>query len=304
MKAIFITTNTKDTDSLVNAWNCWNSIKSDRIVFDYTRPPIDNARILNEVKKAKPDVIFYIGGAGLDNMPSIKTFIMLRNMAPLVNLCCDAGDEPWHQFIALYHQHECFDLQVTLDGCHQAPTDFTTVTPVDPTLFLGPDPIRDILCGFSGNYGRPAKLQPRGCVIQALRNEENFSIRRRNKAGDYEGHVAFTRRCNMVLNFAWRGSGIGYHVKGRVLEAARAGCSLLENEGTQTSEWLPEELFFTYSNIGEIKEIIHGTSIEELIRKGNVLRDYVKDRYHPREIYGSILKEIGLVVPTVKTATG
>ena len=108
MKAIFITTNTKDTDSLVNAWDCWNSVKSDRIVFDYTRPPIDNDHILKQVKILDPDVVFYIGGAGLHNMPSLNTFIALRDIAPLISLCCDAADEPWHQFIYLYQEHECF----------------------------------------------------------------------------------------------------------------------------------------------------------------------------------------------------
>lgn len=304
MKALFVTTSTMDVDSLVNAWDCWNETKSTRIKFNHIEPQIDNAGILKSSIDSNPDVIFYIGGAG-PNMPSLNTFHKLKELAPLVNLCCDAGDHPYYPYLQTYKDSKCFDLQVTLDGCYDAPVDFVTVTPVDPTLFSTPDYARNIHCGFSGNFGRPARQpnrQPRNQVVVQLNKRKLLTLRDRNKTGDYEGHVEFTRKCLMVLNCAWRGSGIGYHVKGRVLEAARAGCSLLENEGAQTEKWLPKELFFTYDSIDHAASIIKNSTVEDLTEKGNALREYVKDRYHPREIYGAILKEIGLV-GTSLTAT-
>ena len=85
------------------------------------------------------------------------------------------------------------------------------------------------------------------------------------------------------------------------MEAALGGCALLEMHDSPTKNWIPEEYLFQYTERKEVRYIIRQTSVEELTEKGNVLREYVKDRYHPREIYGSMLKEVGLVVPTVET---
>ena len=298
MKALFITTHTNDVDSLVRAWDCWNEVKATRIIFNY-RGPIDNTAILEQAKEANPDVIFYIGAALITGAPTPETLIELRDIAPSINMCCDAGDWPWHPILDIYRDRKCFDLQVTLDGCKNAPVDHVTITPVDPGPWIGNDPPRTIFCGFSGNYGG---TNPRMQILPMLINQGHIILRCRNKHGDYEGHAAFVRSCRMIINTSYCGSGEAHHVKGRVLESALAGCALLEGAWAPTKDWIPEELFYTYKGRKQAERIIDSLTVEDVTEKGEALREYVKDRYHPREIYGAILKEIGLVDTSIKTS--
>jgi len=199
MKALFITTHTKDVDSLVRAWDCWNDIKAERIIFNY-RQPIDNPAMLKQARAISPDVIFYIGAALMDGGPRVETLIQLRELAPMVNMCCDAGDQPWHPILEVYRSRRCFDLQVTLDGCYSAPVDHVTITPVDPGPWIGNDPPRTIFCGFSGNYGGG---NPRMDILPPLIRANLLTLRNRNKHGDYDGHARFTRSCNLIINTSW-----------------------------------------------------------------------------------------------------
>ncbi len=110
MKALFVTSETNDVDSLVRAWDFWNE-KSTRVTF-YHMGENNDVEILAIAKAVKPDVIFYIGSAGGTGMPTIDTFQILREIAKSINLVCDGADPPWHPFIREYAKADCFDLQV------------------------------------------------------------------------------------------------------------------------------------------------------------------------------------------------
>lgn len=148
MRALFVTSATTDVDSLVRAWDCWQPDKSVRVAFHHMGQPKDD-EILAVARDVAPEIIFYIGACHAPGIPSVDTLLTLRQMAPSVNLCCDAGDWPWHEYLNLYEEAGCFDLQVTLDGCRSAPVDLVTVTPVDPLPYERAIP-RTIRCGFSG----------------------------------------------------------------------------------------------------------------------------------------------------------
>lgn len=150
MKALFVTSATNDVVSLIRAWDCYQEEGSRRTSFPHRGKPRDGV-ILATALEYKPDIIFYIGANVGEGLPSEKTFFELQSMAPLVNLCCDGGDYPWHKTLARYQEIGCFDLQVTLDGHRDAPLDLVTVTPVDPGPFERELP-RTIRCGFSGNF--------------------------------------------------------------------------------------------------------------------------------------------------------
>lgn len=148
MRALFVTSATSDVDSLVRAWDCWQPDKSERVTFHHMGQKNDE-EILATARKMAPDIIHYIGACDSPGIPSIETFLSLKALAPLVNLCCDAGDWPWHEPIARYREAECFTLHVTLDGCRDAPVDLVTLTPVDPAPYAKIMP-RTVRCGFSG----------------------------------------------------------------------------------------------------------------------------------------------------------
>ena len=260
----------------------------------------------------------------------METLLTLRGLAPSINLCCDAGDEPWHEPLRRYKEAGCFDLQVTLDGHRGAPVDLVTITPVDPSPYTQ-QVSRTIRCGFSGGVSakdlpvfktrfpsraapKITKFRPKGAlpawrplhkihmstsmertsrdqVVWDLESsKDTITVRQRTSKSPYIEHAAFLLSCHMIVNTSASGSGDTHHIKGRVLEAGWAGCALLESDGSPISEWMPEGSFFIYRDIEHAKNLIDSLTDNEISASATMLRKYVQDHYHPRKIYGEILK--------------
>ncbi len=337
MRALFVTSRTSDVDSLVRAWDCCQSDKSTRVMFSHMGEPRDY-EILATAKKISPDIIFYIGANEGSGIPAVETFLALRKLAPLINLCCDAGDPPWHKPIRHYKAKGCFDLHVTLDGCQTAPVDLVTVTPVDPSPYTRSRP-RTVRCGFSGGVSskerkifrvsfpnrsvpkvvkaRPINALPaweplykkrppsiaedpepitvRDEVLWDLESAEDIiTVRRRTPISLYSEHAAFLLSCQMIINTSASGSGAVHQIKGRVLEAGWAGCALLESVGSPIADWLPENSYFLYSDVSHVKRLLESLTTEQITESAAVLSQYVRENYHPRQIYGEILDLCGL----------
>lgn len=290
MKAVFVTTSPNDVANVIGAWDCWNEVKSERIIFDY-RETIDDADILRRAAIAEPDVIFYVGGCGGPMyLPTIATLQALREMAPTINLIFDGIEEAWRPLIAEYRQHECFNLQVTIDGCPDAPVDLVTTAPVDTRLFEGKGPLKDIPCGISGNIGRGDQ---RSKIINPLIWKGLVQMRRRDVVGDgYPEHVAFMRRCRTIINTSFTGSGTLHHVKQRVFETGFAGAALLECAKAPTHHWIPKSHFFTYENTGHAVEVIKGLDPNEVVEKGLMLQEFVRTNFMPQQVYGTMLDRL------------
>ncbi len=299
MKAVFVTTFPNDVANVVAAWDCWNEVKSERIIF--SRPPVRpdfresidrDTDILRRVETALPDVIFYIGAAGGGRMYQlgIETLQVLRGIAPSINLIFDGGDKPWHALIEEYRRHKCFDLQVTIDGCLDSPVDFVTIAPVDTRLFAGEDSVKDIFCGISGNIG---PSDQRSKIINPLIQTGLVKMRMRDVVGEgFPEHVAFMRRCQMIINTSYAGSGKGHHVKQRVLETGFAGAALLECVAAPTHYWIPPTHFFTYENSEHASKVIKSLGAEEVAEKGRMLQEHVKAHYTPQQVYGAMLDRL------------
>jgi len=224
VKALFITTEPNDVTNVIEAWNCWNEVKAERITFDFFLP-VNGTRLIRKARKVNPDVMFYIGACGAPGCytPDVATLKTLRDIAPFINICFDAVELEWHGLLRRYKQNECFDLQVSIDGC--GPVDLITLAPVVTSFYEGPGPVKDIDCGFSGNVGKGK----RSFTIDPLEEEKLIKVRLRNQTGeDYDKHAAFIRRCKMIINTSFSGSARFHHVKQRISEAAFAGCSVLE----------------------------------------------------------------------------
>lgn len=287
MTAMFVTTKTVDA---VNHMRAYEAAFGSCHHFAFNHDAIRNDHlILEAAEKAKPKAIFYIGACRARGNPNIETLKALRRIAPTINVCSDAADGPWHGPLKAYRLHECFGLQVSIDGAIDAPVDLATLTPVDVRAFEGRVE-KDIRFGFSGSVGR---WNERSEVVGALAWFGGLTIRAREGEGTYEDHARFMQRCRMILNISFTGTGHAHHVKGRVLEAGWAGCCLLESAGSPIGQWFPDDCYLTYGDPVEAAEIartIDDTTIERTARR---LSEEVRARFHPSTIYGEMLEKCG-----------
>lgn len=245
-------------------------------------------------RDVRPDIMFYIGAQEGVGNPRPATFRELRSFAPLINLCSDAGDGPWHKTLDFYRSKECFDLQVSIDGAREAPVDLATLTPVDPGPFAGGG-ARDIRCGFSGSVGR---WNPRSEIILALKWFGGLTVRERATGNDsYKDHAGFMRRCRLLLNISNTGTGHAHHIKGRVLEAGWAGCALLESEGSPIGEWFEEDCYIKYRDPPHAAHLIETLSGDAIDLAARRLAEEVRAKYTSSQIYGGILDRVRRAEP-------
>lgn len=293
MKAFFITTDTVDCANHVQAWNSFSPEPADHLTFKVNSIRND-WKWLQAVTKAQPDVIFYIGAVDGQGIPKPLTLASLNNVAPMIHLCSDAADSPWHQKLTKYDWHKCFRLQVAIDGGGNGGSyvGLSTLTPIDPVPFSF-RATRDIRCGFSGSVGRWDK---RSEVLNALDWFGGLTVRKRQKTEGYEEHGLFLIHCQMTINTSWTGTGARHHVKGRVLEAGWAGCALLEHEDSPIGDWFPKGCYFTWRDAKEAAEIIRDASDAEIESRAIQLAAKVRACFAPEMIYGEMLELVGLTL--------
>lgn len=285
-RALFITTHTNDTHNHIDAWDSVSSIPAKRIYFNYIGGLGNNTYILNKAREfGEIDVIFYIGANLGKGLPSFETLRELRKIAPLVNIISDAADKPWHHVIKAYRDEECFDLHVGIDGDPESPVDHVTLTPIDSRPFDSIKVDKDIRCGFSGNASGK-----RGSILGAVGSRCFVRIR----GDDYLDHISFLKRCRMVLNVAYTGSGQRFHVKGRVTEAGYAGAALIEPMQSPTKHWFPSYSFLNYKDTEHLIELIETVKTEDVISCANSLSEIVREKYSAAAIYGGMLERVGL----------
>lgn len=289
MKALFLTSEGSDLDTLVSAWGLSNEPAVHR-TFNL-QEDADDKSILRDVKAVKPDIIFYIAATHGKGLPSHDTLRALRKIALSIHLCWDATDWPWHEPLNGYKAGECFDLQVAIDGAKNAPTDMATLAPIDTSHYRGGS-VRYSRCRFAGQNAARAQFasdqHPRFDILTPL-IEAGWVEYRQRVDGPYNDYVEFIMGSEILLNVAHTGSGDAYHVKQRVLEAAFAGCALLEMRQAPTTDWIPEELLLLYSDAEEAEHQIHTAT---LMDKRTGLTAYVREHYSPEKIYGSILARL------------
>lgn len=286
MKALFITTETVDTLNHVRAWE---SAFSPAEHHQFNHRGLRNDWQFTEIaRQVKPDIIFYIGAVEGKGNPKIETLQELRTIAPVVNLCSDAMDLPWHKTLRHYNNLGCFDLQVSLDGAKDAPVDLATLTPVASHRF-NPNEEKTIRCGFSGTVGRWCN---RAEIIHALEWFGGLTVRERSTS--YIDHAKFMSKCQMILNTSWTGTGNNHHIKGRVLEAGFAGCALLEHEDSPIAEWFPKGSWIPWRHPRDIAEIIAEEDSQVIESAAKMLSDKVKHSYTAKQIYSEIINHVDI----------
>lgn len=297
MKALFITTRTSDCGNHVRAWE---SFASAEVVFHTPAGIGNDLGIIKRALTYKPDVIFYIGAAKGSGCPKVDCFHRLRDIAPTINICSDAVDEGWHDTLRMFRESGCFDLHVSIDGSENEYIDLSSVTPIDPRFFDGKAD-RDIFCGFSGSVGSRFSFHYknhdsayRGKAVHHLQKKGLLTVRERTPSGSYEDHVAFMKRCKILLNVSLCGSGTAHQIKGRAMEAGWAGCALLESAGSPAITRFPNGSVLPFESIAKARELLKNISEVEIVASADLLAKHVREFYRPEQIYGEMLKRVRL----------
>ena len=296
MKALFVgPLNSRELEVYQDAWDFWNE-PSSRTTYRAVGVRSDETIIA----AAQPgfDVIFYIGAAGGEGIPSVETLKKLRDYGKHIHLVCDSADSPWHPFLHEYAENGCFDLQAGLDGPLEAPVDLSTLPPINPALYdTQPAPDRNIRCGFAGQY---MKRTNRGQTILYLIKEGaltyvNREIKPTNEdKNPYSHYTNFLRRCKIALNHGWTSFDRIPTVKWRVLEGALAGCAVLENDSPPVDHWFAPGSVFHYKDAEQAHAIIRYRSDAEISDTAAKLSERVRRDFTPQIIYGEMLARVGL----------
>ena len=322
MRALFVTSATNETIKYGESFACLpgNSIESCRYTerFKTKKGVVEQGRMDEEVYahalRYQPDLIVYIGSRW-GELPSMGTLgSMNKNVAPVVHLCSDAADHPWHDLLLDYAKAKCFALQVAIDGnkdwpLHNDPNGLTALTPFDPRRYPDPKPHaeRDIHFGYSGSIGsagNPRKKRSpsiRYRIVDECRRDGGMQIREREDHNvgledrTYQAYVDYLGRCRVTLNVPFSGTQAAMQVKGRVVEAGLAGCVLLEHRGAPTAYWFtPGVDYLEYDNAGHANQLAAALKPDESQAMAMRLRARVLAEHGPEAFWSRVLKRIGL----------
>jgi len=270
-----------------------------------------DAEILEKATALKPELIVYVGTCG-GNMPTTALLQKLnQEIAPSVLICSDAADEPspWWPLLHEYDREGCFTVMVAIDGNRNWPfagKGITALTPVPPAYFAkGAKPHRDRarVFGYAGNIGgiRPDKVTGiiwgRGPLVREMMGF-GLETRDRDLREDSYPEVAdFMCESRITPNFAETGSFQRMHVKGRVVEAGLARCTLLETRGSPARDWFtPGVDYLEYETVEDARR--HGELLkdqpDETERYGQRLHDRVMAEHAPDKFWGRIFDKAGL----------
>lgn len=279
--------------------------------------------MLGEARLGKPDAIVYISAWSEDFCPLNETLGELNQIAPVIHFLSDAADPPWWPQLQEFERRGCFALTVAIDGNHMWPggcdwpyagfdesvvkgsetpngpvmkNSMTLLTPIDtrfyppPTLAYGERPYA---IGYAGNAGGPI----RSAVVQRLQGIRGFAFRERDgNPNSYAGFADFLRMSRIAPSIPFTGSGTRRHVKGRIVEAGYAGCTLLEWVNDATRSWLTPRLEYEeYGSVEECAELAewlahHPKRAEDIAR---ALTQRIVTEHSPAVFWNKVLERVG-----------
>src|SRR5260221_1101219 len=224
------------------------------IAYESDAGSVDPQHLMERIRAIAPDFIVYIGShpeRPWRGVPTIESLLSFATVAPMIHLCCDAGDPPWHPWLKRYADASIFRLQVSMDGTH-GPDWIAALSVFD---IHGYDPMpwneRTIPFGMSGAIGAGV----RGAIISALQQRCGLQLFKGN--GPYADAARIMCGIKIMFNHGMTGSQAACHVKGRIVEAGYAWCALFDNEESPTHNFLTPGLeYFRYKTIEDVVEFL------------------------------------------------
>jgi hypothetical protein len=299
LKALFLITGTNETIKYAESLK---SLGHQVRMARYDLPGLSDEMLYSQVKAEAPDLIVYIGSRWGQQPSAVALAQINAKVAPMVHICSDAADIPWHDALRIYSQASSFSLQVAIDGSHKWPGSaqgLTLLTPVDPKAFGDPLPHeqRNIICGYAGNPGAGTGKRTQMLSDLLERKVIDQLHIRSNLPHTNEMYNRFLGLCRMSVSIAHTGTEAAMHVKGRILESALAGALVLETKGSPTSYWFRPGLdYLEYESADEAADIVRRLTNDPAATQAMALslRQRVLDEHTPEKFWAHIFEKLGM----------
>ena len=287
------------TDDTRNYWATLPSLGHEVTPMPYDHLPHDrHNEVIAAISELKPDLLIFIGavesshGRPILRVDSLKK---LADIAPMIHMCGDAGDEPWWDTLIEYDRAGCFVAQVSIDGNFNTPiNDFKNgiikLCPVDPREFTNRQPWanRNHFIGLTGSvgHGRRGEMMRYVSELPETTWIQNVS---------FQDYANFMCHCKVIVNSPMRGSGKGDHVKARVVETGWAGACLFEAYNDATACWFePGVEYLEHESLSDIPVLIQRTNLDIIARRFHAK---VANEHNPEKFWGDVFHKAKIGIP-------
>ena len=275
-------------------WKSLSCIGCEVIPYRYDLPG-HHANLISLTETMHPDFIVYFGG--VENGPSPELFCQLRDLAPTILIAGDASDPPWYPLLNEYHAKDSFAVMVNVDGNFDTPiADFGLVLlmPQDPDQCgtLVPWDERTRYCTFVGNT--TVQDTPRSHILQEMQARGAINLFGPFSSLPFETMMLIMTGSKVTFNTSSMGPrGETFNVKGRVVEAAAAGCCLLEQRNSHTAYWFEAGRdYLDYDSVGEACNILAANIFSAEMAER--FRAKWLAEHHPKVFWDTVLTRAGV----------
>ncbi len=254
------------------------------------------------VVDSRPDWVLYIGAIPIchANTPPIEILAQIGFRHKTVLFCCDGAEPLWWPYLIEFYDCKIFALQVNVDGVRAGPIGergMTALCPIswEPSTYVPSWGVRPINIGFGGgSHGNR-----RASMLRDLINTGLLTYRPREETSTEE-YRNFLMSCWCIWNSPETGGMTSKHVKARVLEAALAGCVVLEEKNSPTADWFDEGRdYLTYETVDDVRNQLNFFRSNPVEARLIAERLATKvRRYHsPKVFWRRVEAAIGLAEP-------
>lgn len=264
------------------------------------RPHERHGELVDAARRLAPDFVMMVGAIEQYHgrpVPRPDVLCAIKQVAPFIHMCDDAGDPPWWPMLEVYEREKCFTVQVSIDGAPGTPIDrfengMVLLTPIDHRPFHPlPWTERGIRLGMVGGFGHSRRAE----ITEGLRSRGLLDFREGPVGRSYDEMAAVMCQTKITYNFGMTGSTAAMHVKGRVVEAGFAGCALLEFKGSPTSRWFTPGIdYIEFGSVDEVAEILERTPDEDLRRMARGFHAKMTAAHHPAVFWSKVLERAGV----------
>ncbi len=293
MKALCLITHTCNCETLARSFESFDGNECRLEQYDNRS---DHGELVIIAKEYEPDLIIYIGaitGVHGRPIPSVDSLRALNDVSPMVHICGDGCDRTWWPILYEYDRHQCFTVQVNIDGHFDTPiasfnNGMIRLTPLDCRVFkprLWKD--RSVLVGYNGSHGSGERAQ----TIVALGASTCGTV-------PYSAMADFMCGCKIIVNCPVNGTGDRDHIKGRVIEAGFSGSCLFERSNDITRKWFdPITDFIEFSNASDAANKLEWARSNDSEIEAIAGRFHMRmiAEHHPKVFWKDVLNKMGIV---------
>lgn len=273
--------------------------------YDRIGTPVDRG-MLDRVGNDDPQIIVYTSQVSGPFVAAPSTFRRMREIAPILHICLDAGDIGFATLLTRYRDAGCFTYTVACDGCAAGPVDWIGFHPVDPRPYeriqQGQTNLQQRPLIFGSCGGWPYGLRRE--VIDTLKRDCGLYIKPREETfGSYSRYANFLMSCRIVVDCALSAGGpegrgpYARTLKTRAIEVGLAGACLLELRGCALNKWAEEDVdYATYETPEEAVAVARDLMVnpDKAQAMAERLARVVREKMNPTIFWSQVFSACGL----------